>query len=415
MDRELSAKKKRRRRQKRWITITSVICLFVLLVILIRVALKPTLHRDELILATVGTGEMMATVTASGNVQPEFEEIRTSPIASSILSIRRNLGDAVNPGDTILMLNTRDTESELANMRDELALRRNNVKKLKLQLEKSLIDLRTEYRIKELQNERMGIELEEEVYLDSIGGSSKEKIENARLNLQIAGMELEQIRQTIDNRDKSMQADLTGLNYEISIQQKKVRELEEKLARSTIIADRKGVVTSIINQIGLTVNPGDELVKIANLESYEITGTISDMYATSIQTGSTVLVHLNNDEEIKGNIVSISPTVTNNTVQFKVRLEERDHPLLRPNLKVELYVVKSFRDSVTRIANGPFYRGSARQPVFVAEGSRLRRKDVRFGESNMDYVEILEGLSPGEQVVVSDMSDYERFEEITLK
>jgi HlyD family secretion protein len=415
MDRELSARKKRRRRQKRWISITTATCLFVLLVILIRVALKPTLHRDALKLATVGTGEMLATVSASGNVQPEFEEIRTSPIASSILSIRRNLGDAVNPGDTILMLNTRDTESELANMRDELALRRNNVEKLKLQLEKSLIDLRTEYSIKELQNERMRVELEEEVYLDSIGGSSREKIENARLNLKIAGMELEQIRQTIENRDKSMQTDLTGLNYEISIQQKKVRELEEKLARSTIIADRKGVVTSIINQIGLTVNPGDELVKIANLESYEVTGTISDMYATSIRTGSTVLVHLNNDEEIRGSIVSISPTVTNNTVQFRVRLDERDHPLLRPNLKVELYVVKSFRDAVTRVANGPFYRGAASQPVFVVEGSRLHRKDVRLGESNIGYVEILEGLSPGEQVVVSDMSDYERYDEIALK
>jgi HlyD family secretion protein len=415
MDRELSARKKRRRRQKRWISITTATCLFVLLVILIRVALKPTLHRDALKLATVGTGEMLATVSASGNVQPEFEEIRTSPIASSILSIRRNLGDAVNPGDTILMLNTRDTESELANMRDELALRRNNVEKLKLQLEKSLIDLRTEYSIKELQNERMRVELEEEVYLDSIGGSSREKIENARLNLKIAGMELEQIRQTIENRDKSMQTDLTGLNYEISIQQKKVRELEEKLARSTIIADRKGVVTSIINQIGLTVNPGDELVKIANLESYEVTGTISDMYATSIRTGSTVLVHLNNDEEIRGSIVSISPTVTKNTVQFRVRLDERDHPLLRPNLKVELYVVKSFRDAVTRVANGPFYRGAASQPVFVVEGSRLHRKDVRLGESNIGYVEILEGLSPGEQVVVSDMSDYERYDEIALK
>jgi HlyD family secretion protein len=139
------------------------------------------------------------------------------------------------------------------------------------------------------------------------------------------------------------------------------------------------------------------------------------MYATSIRTGSTVLVHLNNDEEIRGSIVSISPTVTNNTVQFRVRLDERDHPLLRPNLKVELYVVKSFRDAVTRVANGPFYRGAASQPVFVVEGSRLHRKDVRLGESNIGYVEILEGLSPGEQVVVSDMSDYERYDEIALK
>ena len=398
-----------------WIKVSASLCLFIILVFTIRIALKPSLSLNELMLATVETGDMQATFSASGSIQPQFEEIRTSPVTSAILSIRRNLGDEVKKGDTILVLDTRDIQANLASMRDELALRQNNVEKLKLQLEKSLIDLRTEYQIKELHNERMRIELNEEVYLDSIGGSSKDKIENAQLNLKIARLELEQIRQTIDNREKSMQADLTGLNYEISIQQKTVRELEGKLSRSTIIADRKGVVTSIISQIGLTVNPGDELLKIANLENYEVSGTISDMYASSLYIGNPVLVHLSKGVEIRGVIMSISPTVTNNTVQFRVRLDEENHPLLRPNLKVELHVVKSFKSSVTRVSNGPFYRGATKQVVFIVRDSKLLRKEVRFGESNIDYVEVIEGLSPGEEIVISDMSDYENHEEIALK
>ena len=141
MDREISAKKKRRRRQKSWARAVSGLCLFIILVILIRVALKPSLRLDELKLATVEIGEMQATLSASGNVQPEFEEIHTSPILSAILFIQRNLGDSVIRGDTIMILDTRETQAELANMRDELALRRNNVKKLNQQLELVLINI----------------------------------------------------------------------------------------------------------------------------------------------------------------------------------------------------------------------------------------------------------------------------------
>ena len=415
MDRELSAQKKRRKKQKKWLTYGVLILLFMIVLFGIRIILRPTFRLDEIKLAEVETGNFRATISASGNVQPEFEEIRTSPIASSIRSIRCNLGDDVNRGDTILALDTRGTEAELANMLDELALKKNNVEKLKLQLEKSLIDLKTEYQVKELQKDRMSIELEEEVYLDSIGGGSREKIENARLNLKIAELELAQIRQTIQNSERSMQADLTGLNYEISIQQKQVRELENTLSRCTVLADREGVVTSIVNQIGLPVLPGDQLVKIANLDSYMVTGVISDLYATSLRTGSIVLISLSNREKISGEVVSISPAVSNNTVQFRVRLDQRDHPLLRPNLKVDLYVVKSEKDSVLLVANGPFYKGGAVQNVFMAGNNSLHRKEVRFGESNMDYVEVLEGLAPGDRIVTTDLSEYERYEVIKLK
>jgi HlyD family secretion protein len=161
--------------------------------------------------------------------------------------------------------------------------------------------------------------------------------------------------------------------------------------------------------------PGDQLVKIANLDSYGVTGIISDMYATSLRTGSKVLVGLSNREEISGEVVSISPAVSNNTVQFRVRLDQRDHPLLRPNLKVDLYVVQSEKDSVLRVANGPFYKGGAVQDVFVAGNNSLHRKEVRFGENNMDYVEVLEGLAPGDRIVTTDLSDYERYEVIVLK
>ena len=415
MDRVLSDTIKQRKKNKQLIKFGSWGLLFIAVIVLLRLIIRPSINKNEFYTALADTGNIEASVTASGTVLPEFEEIKTSPVQSRIVKIYHNTGDKINKGDSILSLDKTSTKSSLEKLKDELNMKKNNVNQLKLKLEKNLIDLKTQYQIKKLQVENMDANLEEEKYLDKIGGGTKEKIEKAELSLKISRLELEQIRQNIDNQEESMQADLKGLNYEIRIQQNNVDELQDKLNRSTITTDKTGVITWINDQIGKNINAGDELVKIANLQSYEVTGSISDMHADKLHIGGPVLVRLNEDNEIKGEIVSISPSVTGNVIQFKIRLADKNHPLLRPNLKVDVYVITSFRKNVVRVKNGPFYKGANSQMVFVEQGNKLVRHEVTFGESNFDYVEVVKGLNAGEKVVVSDMSDYERHQELKIK
>jgi HlyD family secretion protein len=388
---------------------------FIVIIVSLRFIIKPSIQRDEFYTAFTETGNVEASITASGTVLPEFEETKTSPVQSRIIKIIKNVGDKVVKGDSILFLDTKSTKSSLEKLKDELNMRKNNVNQLKLQLEKSLIDLKTQYEIKKLQVDNMETELEEEKYLNKIGGGTKEKIEKAELNLKISRLELEQINQSILNQEKSMQANLLGLNYEISIQQKNVNELQDKMNQSTITTDKDGVITWINDQIGKNINAGDELVKIANLQSYEVTGSISDMHADKLNTGGQVIVRLNEETDIRGEIVSISPAVAGNIIQFKIKLTEKNHPLLRPNLKVDVFVITSFRENVLRVKNGAFYKGATKQMVFMVKGNKLIRKEVQFGESNFDYVEIVSGLVKGEEVVITDMTDYERHEKLIVK
>ena len=53
--------------------------------------------------------------------------------------------------------------------------------------------------------------------------------------------------------------------------------------------------------------------------------------------------------------------------------------------------------------------------VFVVQGNKLIRKEVIFGESNFDYVEIVTGLYTDEEIVISDMSDFKRHKKIRIK
>jgi HlyD family secretion protein len=415
MDRALSESVKKKRKRTIVLRVTIVLIVFVILTVTLRKVIKPTIDSDDFYTEQTKLGNIQATVSASGTVVPEFEEIVSSPIPSRIIKIVHNTGDEINAGDTILLLDTRSAILSLEKMKDELAMKKNNVNKLQLQLEKSLIDLKTQHQIKKLHVENMEAEVKGEKHLYEIGGGTKEKVEKAKLNLRIARLELQQIEETVDNKEKSMEADMYGLNYEISIGKKNVAELQEQLDRSTITADKKGVITSINSAIGKTVGTGEELVKIANLESFWIEGVISEMHATKLSNGKEILIRLNENTEITGKVVSISPSVESNTIQFKARLDEKNHPLLRPNLKVDLFVVTSFKEDAVLIKNGPFYRGGNKQEIFVAQKDKLIKKEVEFGVSNFNQVEIIRGLSAGEEVVISDMSDFERFEELSIK
>ena len=212
-----------------------------------------------------------------------------------------------------------------------------------------------------------------------------------------------------------MEADILGLNYEINIQEKNILELEDKLNFSTIIADKEGVVTWIDARIGKNINPGDELVKLANLSSYEVIGNISDLHAEKLNLGEKVIVRANENIDIRGEIYSISPSVNGNILQFKIRLDEKDHHSLRPNLKVDVFVITSFRENIISIESGIFYKGAVKQTVFVRNNDKLMKREAEFGLSNSDHVEILKGINEGEEVVTSDMSDYERYQEIKIK
>jgi len=415
MDREISTNIKQKRKRKLILKVSIWSLVFLLVIFSLRFFIKPSIKKENFSTSVATTGNIEATITASGTVMPEFEEIKTSPIQSRIIKIFKTLGDKLVKGDSILLLDTKSTLSSLEKLKDELNMKKNNVEQLKLQLEKNLIDLKAQYEIKKLQVENLETELEEEKYLNKIGGGTKEKIGKAELNLKIARLELDQIGQTIQNQQKSMLANLQGLNYEISIQQNNVDELQYKLDKSTITTDKDAVVTWINDQIGKNINAGDELVKIANLDGYQVTGSISDMHAEKLHPGIEVIVRLNETTSIRGEIVNISPTVVSNVIQFKIKLKEKNNPLLRPNLKVDVYLVTAFKENAVLIKNGAFYKGAAKQFVFVVKGDKLIRREATFGLSNFNNVEITSGISKGEEVVVSDMTDYERHEELKVK
>lgn len=376
--------------------------------------IKPSVKKSSLLTAVAETGSIEATISASGLVVPMYEQVITSPVEAKIEKVFHYSGEAVNPGEPILLLNTEYSLIALDKLKEEQALKKNKIVQEKLNLEKAINDLESKYEIQMLKVESLQSLYEDEKKLKEIGGTTEDKLKQAHLNLQVAEKEMNLIKKQIANLQNSMIADLKALDHEIRIQQKSIEELERKIDQAEVKVANKGVVTWVNGDIGTTINPGEQVAKVADLSSFKIEGTISDNYASMLNIGSRIIVKIQN-QELRGTISKIQPSVSNGIVSFTVELDQKDHVALRPNLRVDVYVVTAFKDNIVRVKNGPFYKGSQDQKIFIIKENKAIRKNINIGESNFEYVEILNEVQPGDQVIISDMSDYVHMEQVLIE
>ncbi|WP_316817258.1 efflux RND transporter periplasmic adaptor subunit [Pedobacter nyackensis] len=414
MDREISLKQQARRRTKIYLFVIAAIVVVAFGFIQFRSMVEPSVKRGSFNVSIAEAGLIEATVPASGVVTPEYEVTISSPVNAKIEQVLFNAGEKVLAGQSILRLNKEASLLAFEKLNEEQHVNRNKINQLSLELQKSLDELKTQYSIKQMKISSLETALDHEQSLLAIGGSTDENVKQARLTLNVAKLELTQIKNQIDNQKAMMQADLKSLGYEINIREKDIKGVSDKLKNAAISSPRDGVITWVNNKIGAEINEGEELVRIADLSSFKVEATISDTYADEVKSGRMALVRVNKTD-LRGNISNVQPAVENGNIKFSVTLNDKNSKLLRSNLKVDVFVITSYKENTIRVKNGAAFNGSEEQKVFVLEGENAVSRKVKIGESNSDYVEILSGVKAGESVITSEMEDFIHLNKVKIK
>ncbi|WP_439883340.1 efflux RND transporter periplasmic adaptor subunit [Pontibacter sp. MBLB2868] len=414
MDRELSTSTKKARKRRTLWQISLAVAVVVIAIIGFRSLITPSIDRNELRTAFVEQGPVVATITASGIVVPEHEQVITSPIQARIEQVLYTAGQEVNPGDQVLLLDRSYTQLAYDKLKDEQQLNQHKSVQMGLELDKKLNSLKSQLAIKRMHVKSLQARLEDERYLLKIGGGTTEQVKQAELNLSIAQQELAQLERDITSEKELLKADEQELKFKLAMQGRSIEELERKMEQAEIRATSPGVVTWVKSEIGSNVNSGDVIAKLADLSSFKIKATVSDAYADQLQVGSEATVRVN-DTDLKGTVSSIEPTVSSGTVAFYIALAKEAHELLRPNLRVDVYVITATKQHTLRVKNGPYFSSADNNQVFVVRDNEAIRIPARIGVSNTDFVELEDGIQVGDELIISSMKDYEQMRKITLK
>lgn len=414
MDREVAPDYIKTTRNRRWILVVLGIVLFTALLFFFRRSLSSSIDNARIRTATVEKGNVENTLTASGEVIPAYEQIFTSPIRASIKRILLTPGTQVKPGEAIVELDKSLTEIEFERYEDQLKLKQNSIEQLRMKLNKDLYDAEINDKIKSLNINKLRADYEDAKRLQKVGGGTAENITRAENALKIAELEKKQLENDLKYNRESMGASLKETELGAQIESKNLKELQHKLRMADIVADRKGVLTWVNENIGSSVNEGEMLAKVADLGSFRVEGNCSDIYADQVKAGLSVIIKLN-EVILRGVITQVKPAVKNGVIGFVIQLDNAKSASLRPNMKVEVYVVTSSSLNTIRVANGPAFTGKKKQFIYVLKNNKAYRREIETGLSNFDFIEIKSGVGIGEQVILTDLNDYEHLEEISIQ
>lgn len=415
MDREIPKDEIMRSKRKKIIIAASACAAFIVLMLVASNMLRNSVQKKDLRISTVDCGTIECSVSATGKVAPAFEEIINSPISTRILEVYCKAGDSVVTGTPLLRLDLQSTETELNKLLDEIEMKRHLLEQQRLNNSTQLSDLAMQIKVKAMTVDRMAVELRNERYLDSLGSGTGDKVRQVELAYRTGLLELEQMRQRLDNEKRVAEADLQVKNLELNISDKNLSEMRRTLEDARIRAPRAATLTFINNQIGQKVAEGERIAVISDLNHFKVEGEIADSYGDRVAVGSKAIVKIGS-EKLEGIVANVTPLSRNGVISFTVQLADDNHPRLRSGLKTDVYVMCDVMDDVMRVANGSFYTGPGTYDLFVMEGEdELVKRKVRLGDSNFECVEVVDGLKPGDRVVTSDMKEFKERDNLKIK
>ncbi len=368
----------------------------------------------DLVLSTVDKGTIEVSVSASGKVVPAFEEIINSPINTRIVEIYKKGGDSVDVGTPILKLDLQSVETDYKKLLDEEQMRSYKLDQLRVNNQTKLNDLSMKIKVSAMQLNRKKVELRNEQYLDSLGSGTTDKVRQAELSYNVAQLEYEQLKQQYDNEKEVLAAEYKVQELDFSIFRKGLAEMKRTLDDAQVRSPRKAILTYINNQIGAQVSQGSQLAVISDLSHFKVEGEIADTYGDRVAAGGKAIVKIGS-EKLEGTVSSVTPLSKNGVISFTVQLNEDNNRRLRSGLKTDVYVMNAVKEDVMRIANASYYVGRGEYDLFVCDSDKeIVKRKVQLGDSNFEFVEVISGLQPGDQVVVSDMSQIKNKNKLKL-
>jgi HlyD family secretion protein len=215
-------------------------------------------------------------------------------------------------------------------------------------------------------------------------------------------------RDSIEPQLASQQAAVDQANQLAKLKMDQVEALHVKAGMS-------GVLQQLPVQIGQRVKIGDNLARVADPSKLKAQIKIAETQAKDIQPKQQATIDTRNGV-VKGHVTRVDPAVEQGTVTVDVAFDEPLPKGARPDLSVDGTIELERLDNVVFVGRPAFGQENNTVSMFklVPGSSEALRTPVKLGKSSVNTIEILSGLNPGDQVILSDTSAWDSHDRIRL-
>jgi HlyD family secretion protein len=374
----------------------------------------PSVERATVWIDTVKRGPMLRQVRGAGTLVPE--EIRWIPATTQgrVEKIVLRPGANVTPHTVILELSNPDLQQAVKDA--QLAFQSAQAAYLnrKTDLESQLLAQQSDVAGIEAQykNATMTLQANESLWQDKLISEiqlkqSRSATEELKNRLTIGQRRLEMQANGIKSQLAPQEADVAQRRAAYDLQMRRLDDLKVK-------AGMTGVLQLVPVERGAQVGPGTNLARVADPTNLKAELRIAETQMKDIRIGQFAEVDTRNGV-VKGHVSRIDPASAGGTVGVDVILEGALPSGARPDLSVDGTIQLERLDNVIYVMRPAFGQENSTVGLFKLNGSgEAVRTTVKLGRSSVSQIEILEGLQPGDQVILSDTTAQDSFDRIRI-
>lgn len=396
--------------------LAGIFVIFVLWLLLRDKSSTLKVNSNTITIGEVLQGEFDDYVRVSGQVQP-ITVVQVSLLEGGMVEEKLiEEGAMVKKGDVLVRMSNSQLSLQILQSEADLAEQENFLRNTTVTMEQEKLDLekqRLEYTI---DTERKRRKYEQYRRLDEEKLVAHEDYLQAKEDYELAVKSLELViaRQKQDSIYRSVQ--MNNLEESLNSMRRSIQLVRERVENLNVKSPIDGQLGSLDVILGQSIATGTKIGQVNDLSDYKIEAKIDEHYIDRVQSG------LNATFERQG--------ITYNTVVEKVYPEVTDGQFKadfyfsgeRPdNIRIgQTYYLNLQLGQPTQsiyIPRGVFYQSTGGTWIYVLseDGTKAYRRDIRIGRQNPQYYEVLEGLNPGEKVIVSNYENFGKNDVLILQ
>ena len=368
-----------------------------------------TLRVDSSMLITgdVVKSEFSDYIRVSGQVQP-MTTIQISPLEGGVVQeIRIEEGSQVKKGDIILCLSNENLDLQILNSEAELAEKENILRNTMISMEQQKLSVQQD-RLQlemEVRRSKRAYEQQKSLYEEKL--IAREEWLKAQEDYELAADKLQLVRnrEVQDSMYRTVQIEQMEeslRNMRLNMQM--IRKRKENLTIKASIDGELGLLDVVLGQ---SVQSGAKIGQINDLTSYKIEAQIDEHYIDRVLPGLDATFERQN-ESYGAVIRKVYPEVRNGKFKADFKFSGVQPENIRTGQTYYMNLQLGQPEEAVIIPRGTFYQNTGGKWIYVVspDGTRATRREIRIGRQNPQYYEVLEGLEPGEKVVISGYGNF---------
>ena len=367
----------------------------------------PTVERNLVWIDTVKQGQMLRQVRGLGTLVPEEIRWIAARTQGRVDKIILRPGAKVTTDSVILMLANPEVEQAALNAESQLKAAEAELLNLRVTLQSGVLQAESVAANAKAAYERSKLQAEVNEQLAQDGLISQ-------LDLRLSKVVAEQAATSHQIEQKRFQFAKDTTEPQLAVKQAEVDRLRamSKLRRDELDAlkvrsSMDGVLQLLPVEVGAQVQPGSNLARVANPTKLKAEIRVAETQAKDIQIGQLASVDTRNGA-VDGKVSRIDPSVQNGTVTVDVIIDGELPRGARPDLSVDGTIELERLTDVIFVGRPPFGQERSTVGIFKLDpdGVYATRTTVKLGRSSVSLIEIVEGLRPGDRVILSDTSQW---------